>query len=531
MLALAWLVWGLSLVVNMERAEEQPSIDPWPAEFLERMRGWLGSEADDFFAALARRDIGLRLNSLRGPLDSLRARIPWSNIPVPWCPEGIWLQPEDTEAAYTEAEYVNAEPGEVPRRSRAGQPGEKVSAGVHPYHTAGVYYIQDPSAMAAAVILAPKPGEWVLDVAAAPGGKATHLAARMQNQGVLVANDVSRRRVPVLAMNLERMGVTNALITNEYPDRLAARWGRMFDAVLVDAPCSGEGMFSRDSQAAQEWSLASIQGNARRQRIIMEQSAPLLCPGGRLLYGTCTFAPEENESIIADFLAEHPEFELADLPRLPGLGPGQPVVSLSNHLSNEPECGTMLGELRRTGRFWPHTGPGHGHFYALLRRKGNLSHNLPVRWTGTQVPGRVMHLYRQALGKVLSAPPPEEGLMLSKDDVLYITPMEPKLWDGLRVLRPGWWIASLRHGRVKPDHALAMALKPEEARATHSLPLDDMGGQSPHIHKFLRGDFWADRGPAGWVLVTVEGFPLGWGKRGGGRLRSRYPIHLRRGTH
>ncbi|TFG73161.1 MAG: RsmB/NOP family class I SAM-dependent RNA methyltransferase, partial [Anaerolineales bacterium] len=179
----------------------------WPEEFTCRMQSWLGDEARNFFEALGKRDYGLRLNPARGSITALKEVIPWETSPVPWCPEGLWLQQAD--------------------------PISK-----HPYHTTGVFYIQDPSAMAAAVLLDPKPGEWILDIAAAPGGKATAIAARMLGQGVFVANDTVRRRTSVLAKNLERMGITNALITNETPERLASRWRGLFDAVMVDAPCS-----------------------------------------------------------------------------------------------------------------------------------------------------------------------------------------------------------------------------------------------------------------------------------------------------
>jgi len=364
--------------------------------------------------------------------------------------------------------------------------------------------------MAAAVLLDPRPGEWVLDLAAAPGGKTTHIAARMRGEGVLVANELVRRRASVLAMNIERMGVTNALILNETPERLAERWAGLFDAVLVDAPCSGEGTFSRDSQAIRDWSLDTVLGNSRRQKTILDQTAPLVRRGGRLLYGTCTFAPEENEAVIASFLVGHPDFEIVTLPQVPGLQPGR------------PEWVGAPDDLRRAGRFWPHTGPGHGHFYALLRRAGEPGNDLPERWTGNTVPGRVWNLYLKSVGEALAGAPPEQGLMLTKADDLYVTPMDPKLWEGLHVLRPGWWVASLRHNKVWPDHALALALRPEEARAVVDLTPDD-----PRLTTYLRGGFWPDEGAGEYVLITVEGFPLGWAKRGEGRLRSRYPVHLR----
>ncbi|MEA3308977.1 MAG: RsmF rRNA methyltransferase first C-terminal domain-containing protein [Chloroflexota bacterium] len=453
----------------------------YPQAFVTRMTGWLGGEAADFFAALAQPETGLRLNPRRGAPEELAAALPWQTEPIPWCPLSRCLRDSD------------------------------VSAGRHPYHQAGLYYIQDPTAMAAAVLLDPQPGEWVLDLAAAPGGKASHIAARMGNEGVLVANDIARRRVSVLAMNLERLGVTNALVANETPSRLAERWPALFDAVLVDAPCSGEGMFSRDRRIVRAWSLESVQAYAARQREILAESAPLVAPGGRLLYGTCTFSPEENEGVIAAFLAQHPNFELLPLPTLPGLRPGQPAWI------NAPAL------LRRAGRFWPHTGPGHGHFYALLRRHGQRQRPAPQRWRGQSLPAEVLARYRQQLAAVLSRPPPESGLFLNQHNQLYSAPIAPEGWRGLHVMRPGWWLATAHHGRIDPDHALAMALSPVDTRATCELSPAD-----PRIVKYLRGGFWPDAGPAGLVLVTVGGYPLGWAKRGGGRLHSRYPKHLRR---
>lgn len=462
----------------------------WPDDFVKRMQGWLVDEAEAFFAALSKRDYGIRINPLRGASEDLRTKLPWTTERVPWCPAGRWLDPAQAGAGPSIAD---------------------LSLGAHPYHTAGVYYVQDPGAMAAAVLLDPQPGEWVLDLAAAPGSKATHMAARMKGEGVLVANEVSRRRTSVLAMNLERMGVTNALVTNAYPDKLAEAWPGLFDAMLVDAPCSGEGMFSRDRHALSDWSLKNVQAYAAKQRHILNQSAPLVRPGGRILYSTCTFSPEENEGVIAAFLGDNPEFELLDLPAVPGLNRGL------------PEWIGAPDELRRTGRFWPHTGPGHGHFYALLRRTGEPPQDLPARWTDQEIPGRVLELYRRTLGDMLAVDPPEEGLMLSKDDHLYITPMEPALWSRMPVLRPGWWVASLRHDKVLPDHALAMALAPDSVTASVSLAVDDQ-----RLQRYLDGSLWPDRGAPGYVLVTVDGFPLGWAKRGGGKLRSRYPVHLRR---
>jgi NOL1/NOP2/sun family putative RNA methylase len=429
---------------------------------------------------LRRRDYGLRLNPARGSLAELKTILPLDTKPVPWCPEGLWLEQD-----------------------------ELISK--HPYHTAGVFYIQDPSAMAAGVLLDPKPGEWILDIAAAPGGKATHIASRMFGQGVLVANDVVRRRTSVLAKNLERMGIANALVTNETPDHLARRWKGLFDAILVDAPCSGEGMFSRDPQSALNWNLQSVAHYAYIQKTLLDEVAPLVHPGGRILYGTCTFSPEENEGVIDAFLNEHQDFEIVALPEYQHLYPGQPKwVGASE-------------SLRLSGRFWPHKSPGHGHFYALLRRSGISPPDLPERWKHMVVPGRVLKLYEKTMSEILVSKPRNAGLFLTAEDDLYITPMDPKLWSDLRVLRPGLWVASLRHNKINPDHALAMTLKPEDVQRHVKLSVDD-----PNLRNYLDGSQWYETGEDGFILVSVAGFPLGWAKRLDNKLRSRYPVHLRR---
>lgn len=456
------------------------TVSQWPEEFSRRMQVWLGNEGDDFFQALGKRDVGLRLNPLRGSMSSLSNCLPWITQPVPWCPEGLWLQ-------------------------------EDVTISKHPYHTAGVYYIQDPSAMAAAVLLDPQPGEWILDLAAAPGGKATHIATRMHGQGVFVANDPVNRRVSVLAKNIERMGISNALITNETPERLAVHWKGLFDAVVVDAPCSGEGTFARDPQSLRNWSLQAVARYAYNQKMILDSAASLVRSGGRLLYGTCTFSPEENEGTVDAFLTEHEEFSICALPTLPHLYPGQPLWAGASD------------NLTKAGRFWPHKGPGHGHFYALLTKTGHPPTDLPEQWQQKEVPGRVLKLYERTMSDALAIKPPVKGLYLTPEDDLYLTPMNPKMWADLRVLRPGLWVASLRHNKIYPDHAFAMALNAEHVQWHQALSVDD-----PHLRNYLDGSQWLDPGKDSLVWVSVDGFPLGWAKRISGKLRSRYPVHLRK---
>lgn len=451
----------------------------FPARFLERMQTWLGAEIGPFLQALTGPyRTGLRVNPLKIDPEAFWARSPFPLSPVPWCPEGFVL------------EATGLRPG------------------LHPYHAAGLYYLQDPSAMAAALLLDPQPGEWVLDLAAAPGGKTTHLAARMRNTGVLVANEIHPRRATVLAFNVERMGVTHAVLLNETPQRLAERWAGLFDRVLVDAPCSGEGMFARDPEAVRAWSVERVRRSAGLQKALLHEAARLVRPGGWLLYATCTFAPEENEGVVDAFLKAHPDFDLVDPPRHPAFDRGHPEWVDGG----DPR-------LVRAVRLWPHRGPGHGHFYALLRRAGEAQPHRPR--PESDLPGRAWRAYEAFCREALREAPGEDGLVLHGDG-LYRTPMAPTLWRGLRVLRPGWWLGHIRKDRFEPDHALAMALRPEAVHQVLDLPLDD-----PRVLAYLRGELLEGPWREGWVLVAVEGFPLGWARADHGRLKNLLPTAVR----
>jgi 16S rRNA C967 or C1407 C5-methylase (RsmB/RsmF family) len=312
-----------------------------PPEFLSRMRALLpADEFVDFAAAFDRPPrVGLRVNTLK------ISAVDFTKIaPFPLAPVGEW-EP---------AGFIVADD------SRPGR---------HSYHDAGLYYLQEPSAMVPAALLAPRPGELVLDLAAAPGGKATHLAALMAEpapaersplrrmldaSGLLVANDVHAGRARLLADNLARWGAFNVLVTSDEPERLAAAFGPIFDRMLLDAPCSGEGMFRRGE--AVEWSAAIVAACARRQRSVLAAAPGLVRPGGRLLYSTCTFAPEENEAVIGAFLAAENNFALAEPRRFAGFERGRPEWV--------GETGETDGQLARTVRLWPHNFPGEGHFSA-----------------------------------------------------------------------------------------------------------------------------------------------------------------------
>lgn len=456
-----------------------------PEGFAERMRALLGAEADDFLESLrgpAR--VGLRVNTLRCAPAQFERLSPWRLEPVPWCASGYLL----------------------PEGSRPD-----VRPGLHPLHRAGVYYLQEPSAMAVAEAVPPKPGEWVLDLAAAPGGKATQLASPMQNRGLLVANEVTGSRVRALGENLERWGARQALITQSRVADLAERWGPVFDRVLLDAPCSGEGMFRKSEDALLMWSEHTVAACAARQDSLLAEAAGLVRPGGVLVYSTCTFAPEENEAVIAKFLRAAPEFELTPL-TLPGAQPGRPEWTA------EPGAG-----LERAARFWPHRSPGEGHFIARLRRAdGPTTH--PKLATPAPPPRQANDLWRAFVRETFTKDPFSEAPLTLRGDRLCALPAALPDPVGIRTLRTGVWLGTLKKNRFEPAHSLALALTPEELAGARSL---ELAADSPELKRYLQGDVLEGPGEDGWLVVTVSGFALGWGRRSQGLVKNLYPKGLR----
>ncbi len=427
-----------------------------PEAFLSRMQTQLGAQYPQYLAALERpRAVALRFNPLKGDVPTL----PFVQEAVPWEPMGFYYDP-------------------------AARPG------LHPLHEAGVYYLQEASAMSAVSLLQPQPGERVCDLCAAPGGKSTQIAGRMRGEGFLLCNEIHPARARILSQNIERMGVPNALVTNESPETLAARLPAYFDRVLIDAPCSGEGMFRKEAAAVTDWSEETVRMCAQRQRAILESGAKLLRGGGRLVYSTCTFAPEENEETVTAFLAAHPEFspEPLDAPLFSAVGTGM-------------------------FRLWPHMLRGEGHFVAVLRKAGTQradvqrapQEQLPPQWqafaaqTGVALPhGRAL-----AFGRTTFWAPPE------------LPPLH-----GLRVLRPGLELGEAKKDRFQPAHALALYLR--ECGARVSFPAD-----SASVRAYLHGEELPGS-VRGWCLICADGYSIGWAKGDGTRLKNHYPKGLRR---
>ena len=428
-----------------------------PEAFLNRMEQQLGQEYPAFLRSLERpRAVALRMNPLKGEARQL----PFVRQPVPWEPQGYYYDPE----------------------SRPG---------LHPYHEAGVYYLQEASAMAPVALLNPRPGEWVCDLCAAPGGKTTQIAGRMDGEGLLLCNEINPKRAKILSRNIERMGVANALVTNEHPEKLAQRLAGSFDRVLIDAPCSGEGMFRKEEAAVADWSEETVAMCARRQKEILHSGAALVRPGGRLVYSTCTFAPQENEQAIAGFLAEHPDFE-PELVEAPWFEPG--------------ENGSF--------RMWPHKLLGEGHFAAVLRRKGEAERSIPDETKNGELP-KEWSVFAKELGIMLP-----KGTPVLFGQSLYWTPEGLPEIKGLKVERPGLELGIVKKDRFEPAHALALWLG-------HCTRMENYHWDSRELTAYIHGDVVPSK-QKGWCLVTADGYSIGWGKGDGTVLKNHYPKGLRR---
>lgn len=494
-----------------------------PREFAERMRSMLGDDFPAFCESYAK-DIhpSLRVNTLKLTSEGLREIAPFAGDAVPWQGNGFYYE-ADGEA----------------------RPGK------HPLHEAGAYYIQEASAMLPGSLCPPKPGERVLDLCAAPGGKATQLAAALCGEGLLVANEIHPTRAGILSQNIERMGIRNCIVTNATPSELSVKFPAFFDKIVVDAPCSGEGMFRKEADAVTMWSPENVSLCASRQAEILDEAAKMLRAGGYLVYSTCTFAPAENEGAVMDFLTRHPEFEV--------IPSDQPAVSESRNRGlldgGHPEWADGYGQypaehleqVRNAYRVFPHHCDGEGHFAALLRKCGE-GEALPLTRTESKKKGKkpekssggkgkpssetvAVKLFEEFCREVMGGVPAWVGdtVPCLFGDKLYLIPKalcgdsDPaEALKGLRVLRAGLCvgaIAGLDRGRwrFEPDHALALCA---------GLPIRSFPVDYDTAAAYLRGET-IPCALRGWYTVTYEGLPLGWGKASDGVMKNHYPKGLR----
>lgn len=479
-----------------------------PEGFASRMKAMLGEEYDAFVAAYDRQNTpALRMDPVKVP-DAYIANTPLLSCigrRVPWA-DSAYYYTADTEL----------------------RPGK------HPYHDAGVYYIQEASAMIPASLCPPAPGEKVLDLCAAPGGKTTQLAAAMRGQGLLVANEINFSRASVLSQNVERMGIKNAVVTCHAPHELAEHFSLFFDKIVVDAPCSGEGMFRKEEQALSMWSRENVDLCAARQKDILESAARMLAPDGYLTYSTCTFAPEENEGVILSFLRSHPEFEVIE-PKSPAVCACIEEGVIDRGTPEWVDGGEEYAEqLRRCVRLFPHHADGEGHFAALLHKSpdaavsvGNERSKDKKKARGREQTkpspplDKSYKLYERFVSDVTDERP--DGTVCLFGTELYLCPREfIGVKEGLRILRCGLHLGTIVKGeRFEPSHSLALALGRESAYKTFSVDLE-------RALSYLHGDTLPCGQEKGWYLITLDGFSLGWGKASGGMMKNHYPKGLRK---
>lgn len=467
-----------------------------PKRFEERMKPLLGERYAELEAWVERPMTvrGLRVNTLKCDSTHLQSCFGDALKPVPFSENGFAV-------------------------------GAEFRAGSDPLHHAGAYYMQEPSAMSAVTLLAPRPGECVLDLCAAPGGKSTQIAAALHGQGLLWANEYVPNRARVLVQNLERCGVRNAVVSCGDTARLAEALPQWFDAVLADVPCSGEGMFRKEPEALPGWSEENVALCAARSRTILDNAAQCVRPGGRLVMSTCTFACEENEWAVVRFLHDHPDFTLepADVPF------GEPgfeadAIAAFGDAALREFAGTV--PLSRCRRIFPWNG-GEGHFLALLRRTGDgeratIALPEPTRRADAVVEA-AKALYTECFGDE------PQGRFLQTGDTIRLLPWGMPKVEGVHVLTAGVPVAQVLTGRtwrVEPTHAVFQSAPVSACRRLVDLSRDD-----PRAVAFLRGEELTVTAENGWCGVAVEGVTMGFGKAVDGRLKNRYPkgLRLRRG--
>lgn len=462
-----------------------------PEAFLEKMKELLGDEYNEYIGSFEEEwHPGLRANTMKITPEALREMLPWPLEAVPWCKEGFYYDPREARPSKDPAYY------------------------------AGLYYLQEPSAMTPGAFLPVEPGDRVLDVCAAPGGKSTQLGARLKGQGLLVANDISPSRARALLKNLELAGIPNICVTGETPERLAAQWPEFFDKILVDAPCSGEGMFRREEDMVKDWSQRGPAYYSPLQREILFDAVRLLKPGGMLLYSTCTFSKEEDEGTVLAALDKFPELELRPLDH--SLVPGA--------------C--SFEELPGCMRLFPHRLKGEGHFLALLQKKRVLKPGAADDMTADMSPAVGKNAGAQAgsgakAGKVLEKQPElaeflkalklpvDPNRIMIRQDLAYLLPDGITDSISLRFLRTGLLLGEIKKGRFEPSQALAMALKPEQFPCVLRLGMGD-----ERVVRYLKGETVSlaegEDAVKGWCLVCMDEYPLGWAKGAGRNLKNKY---------
>ena len=431
-----------------------------PIDFINRMEQDLGPDFHAFLRSYQENKISaLRFNPIKADEKAKDTMSPMLTEAVEWSPNGYYYD-------------------------------EESRPGLHPYHAAGVYYIQDASAQLPVEMLKPEPGDYCLDLCAAPGGKSTQIAGYLMGQGILVSNEPMKNRARILSENVERLGIRNCIVTSEYPDKLAEAFPEYFDKIMVDAPCSGEGMFRKNHDACSEWSLESVEMCAARQAEILDRAYEMLIPGGRICYSTCTFARLEDEEAVSAFLSRHPDMTLMEERRL-----------------------------------WPHQVKGEGHYAALLEKadtenRGEVCRENRSFYQTKKINDKILNDYLIFTKGTMNDMWRENLLLLG--DLLYQLPDNCPNFEGLHVLRGGLFLGTLKKNRFEPGHAMALAVNNSEVKNSFNLTSD-----SQEIQNYLKGQSIIAAVPDGWTLITVDGYSIGWGKAVKGQIKNHYPKGLR----
>ena len=467
-----------------------------PQSFLDSMKEILGEDYEAFLAGFdGQRQYGLRVNTLKMNLEEFERIAPFHLKKVPWISNGYFYEAEDVPAK-------------------------------HPFYSAGLYYLQEPSAMTPASRLKVQPGERVLDLCAAPGGKATELGAALQGEGLLVANDINTARARALLRNLELFGISNSFVTNEPPHVLAERFPEFFHKIMVDAPCSGEGMFRKNPAVVDSWQEKGPEYFSKLQREIIVQAADMLLPGGMMFYSTCTFSPLENEKTITHLLKERSDMEVIPMEDYEGFAEG--LTSYRGEVFDE--------SCRLCRRIWPHKMSGEGHFMALLHKKSGTQQQVQqtvsqssIWWEKCKGLNKEQKAAAEDFFSHVNIAYDEKRIDVRGDNLYYL-PAPKYDGRGLHFLRNGLFMGEFKKKRFEPSQPFALALHAQDFDQVLDFPADD-----ERLSRYLRGEtldvsdlLAGEKKRKGWQLVMVAGHPLGFGKLVNNNLKNKYPAGWRK---
>lgn len=438
-----------------------------PKDFLDRMKCMLKDEYINFYDAYKEKSYkGLRVNTLKCSISRLEELINFKIKPTSFSDLNFYIL------------------------------NEIESIGKHPLYHAGAFYMQEPSAGSVVTVLDPQKGDRILDLCAAPGGKSTQIAAKLDSEGLLWSNEIVRNRANILLSNIERLGVKNAVVSSSHPDILCSKLNGYFDKVLVDAPCSCEGMFRKDQNSIKEWSYDHVLTCAKRQISILNSAAKALKPNGILVYSTCTFSKEENENVIEKFLSLNKNFELVKI---------------------ENSFGRDAYGLDKARRIFPMDG-GEGHFVAKLKKICEDNSMVSVKDKIIKKESKeAYNLYEK-----IFSDEPYSKLIEMHNNIIMIPRFMPDV-SGVNIIRAGVKFGEVRRSRIEPYHSIFMASRPENIKN-----VIDFKQNSVEIQKFLKGEeINIKNNFKGYVGISVESIMLGFGKCSNFILKNKYPKGLR----